>query len=85
MTGRFNQAALWHLQLCARLLDRAGYHLPSAHVHSAIDALLRHAVSDEEISQLDLENDDRVHLALELFRKHGSMSMSDDQDSTNTK
>jgi hypothetical protein len=81
--GRFNRAVLWHLQLCARLLDRAGYHLPSAHVHAAIDALLRHAASDEELAKLDLENDARVRLALEMFKKHGTMSMSD-EDSTKT-
>jgi hypothetical protein len=70
-SGRINRAVLWHLQLCSRLLVRLGYHLPAAHVSSAIDALANEALSNDEISEMDLEREERVRLVLEMFDAHG--------------
>jgi hypothetical protein len=78
--GRLNRAVLWHLQLCLRLLDRLGYGLTAAYVSSAIDALTNEALSDGEISEMDLANEERFRLVLELFEKHGSIK-SDEADS----
>lgn len=64
---------LWHLKLCLRLLDKLGYQLSATYVSSAIDTLTREALSDGEISEMDLAKEERVRLALELFEKHGSM------------
>lgn len=75
-----NRAVLWHLQLCLRLLDRIGYHLTATYVSSAIDALTSEAVSAAEISEMDLAQEERVQLVLELFEKHGSIA-SDKTDS----
>ena len=69
--GRINRAVLWHLQLCSRLLDRLGYQLAAAYVASAIDALTSEAFSNEEISEMDLEREERLRLVLEMFDKHG--------------
>jgi hypothetical protein len=80
--SRLNRAVLWHLQLCLRLLDRLGYGLAATHVSSAIDALTNEAISEGEISELDLAREERVKLVLELFEKHGD-SYKDESDSNN--
>jgi hypothetical protein len=79
--GRVNRAVLWHLQLCSRLLVRLGYHLPAAYVSSAIDALASEARSIDEISEMDLEREERVRLVLEMFDEHGK-SIGSDLDSS---
>jgi KaiC/GvpD/RAD55 family RecA-like ATPase len=68
--GRINQAVLWHLRLCRRLLDLLRYHRAAAHVSAAIDALVDSAKSDAEISELDLSREEHVEKVLEMFRKH---------------
>lgn len=75
--SRINRAVLWHLQLCSRLLVRLGYHLPAAYVSSAIDALTSEALSIDEISEMDLEREERVRLVLEMFDEHGKIIASD--------
>jgi hypothetical protein len=69
--GRVNRAVLWHLQLCLRLLDLLGYRVAAARVASAIDALSSEALSDGEISEMDLDREERIRLVLALFDKHG--------------
>lgn len=76
--GLLNRAVLWHLQLCLRLLDRLGYHATAANVSAAIDALTEEALSIDEISQMDLDREERVRLILELFAKHENITRPDD-------
>jgi hypothetical protein len=77
--GRVNRAILWHLRLCLRLLDRLGYHVSGAYVSAAIDALSSEALSEGEISEMDLEREERISLVLALFDKHekSGVNMSD--------
>lgn len=56
---------------------RLGYHLPAAYVSSAIDALTSEALSIDEISEMDLEREERVRLVLEMFDEHGKIIASD--------
>ena len=78
--GLLNRAVLWHLQLCLRLLDRLGYHATAANVSAAIDALTEEALSVDEISQMDLDREERVRLILDLFAKHEGITRPDDED-----
>lgn len=75
--GRLNLAVLWHLQMCERILSRLGYQIAAAYVATAIDALNAEAMSEEEISEMDLAHEDRTKLVLELFKKHGNIGASE--------
>lgn len=76
--GLLNRAVLWHLQFCLRLLDRLGYHAAAANVAAAIDAITMEAMSVNEISEMDLDHEERVRLILEMFAKHGKISVAED-------
>lgn len=69
----FNQAVLLQLQLCLRLVEKAGYSVTAAYISSAVDFLQQEALSDAELSQLRLDRDERVRLTLEMFTKHMEM------------
>lgn len=73
-----NQAVLWHLKLCLKLLDRLGYYATAANVAAAIDALGAEALSAEEISDMDIAQEEHVRLILEMFSKNRRIGLGDD-------
>jgi len=71
--GLLNQAVLWHLQVCLRLLDRLGYQMTAVNVASAIDALTSEATTEDEISKMDLDHGNQARLILDIYEKHGQI------------
>jgi len=67
---------MWHLNLCLRILDRQGYRVAAAYVSTAIDALSCKALSDGEISEMDLKTEERFWLVVAFFDKHGKIDSS---------
>lgn len=77
----FNRALVWHLQTGLKLCDLAGYSRVSLHLSQAIDALITTAVTDEELSSLDLAQSPEVQHLVEAFLQSGSPPSSNPKTS----
>lgn len=65
--GLINQAALFQLRFCLKLLDKLGYSSAATHVSAAIDALEHEARSEEELSDEQIAQDEHVRMVLDMF------------------
>jgi hypothetical protein len=79
--GFLNQAVLWHLQLCLRLLDRLGYQMSAVNVAAAIDSLISEAATEDEISKMDVDHGHQARLMLDIFEKHGQIHTDESEAS----
>lgn len=78
--GAVNRVVLWHLRLCLKILDKAGYVMAAAHVATAIDALEFELKSDRELIEAGLAHDEHVDAVLRMFANQKKIEdASDDQ------
>lgn len=79
MIGLLNRAVMWHLQLCLKLADRLNYHMVGAAIATAIEELAKEALSEDELDAMDLAEEERVRVILQMFEKNRHIRVADDE------